>query len=727
MQQPGDHIDIWVVERALGSGGMGSVYRCHNRSASRILAAVKGLDTGLRRHPESEARFVREAEILFHLDHPNIVKVRNVRTDTDPPYLEMEFVEGESLEDHLQRGPLSQSRGLKLMRQCSSALCYLHEQGVCHRDIKPANLLIQPDGVVKLVDFGLAVEMDATRITQQGMAFGTVSYAPPEWIAPDRLDARLWDVYALGVVFFEALTGALAFPVSGQGSSRQQAMQVIVGKQGHPPLDPGPRFHDSVRSLIRDMTHADPEQRLGSMAAVKQRVRALPEGSVDAFASPAPHPGRPPSTWPPGTSDPTEPAGPQTAEVTQPPHRPAIPAQTNSFRVSRRTGLFAAALLLLFLVAGMGATGVGLAALVSYTQRSSSRDVEIKVQGPEQVDVQLGSLVANEREGPTLRFAQVPIGQTLEARWATGGSGCEVLACFGEGCPVWCAHGSVPIEIVQGSEILRRSITVPEPSTHSVTLLLPGLEEHRGEPPVGTLGDRVGVPIEEGLRFDEVLPGRHPLRLRIGTCGLEVPACGPGGASECPEGCSAYDGDLEVPWDGFATPPSRELAAPASRPSSKSPRQPAGATGSAGTQDPGATEAATTAIAPATPKLSGQITVAQFSEWLESHPSWQRGGVNGSQQGQNYLRNWDGATPWGALSAADAVFVSHRAARSYCSSVFGTDLPDLYGTDEIEHGQLEWRRLESSPDKPVMRSRDQKLELGVENGTAGGTFRCIRR
>ena len=98
MFKPGDTIDAWTVERQLGSGGMGSVYLCRNRGARRILAAVKVLDSRLDASPKVRARFVREAELLFSLQHPNIVKVRNVRMDATPPYLEMEFVEGPNLD-----------------------------------------------------------------------------------------------------------------------------------------------------------------------------------------------------------------------------------------------------------------------------------------------------------------------------------------------------------------------------------------------------------------------------------------------------------------------------------------------------------------------------------------------------------------------------------------------------------------------------------------------------
>lgn len=273
MLEQGDLIDIWVVERKAGSGGMGSVYRCHNQRATRILAAIKVLETGLRREgSDAEARFIREAEILFALDHPNIVKVRNVRIDHDPPYIEMEFVQGQSLEALLRYGAMEPAQAMDLMGQLAGALRYLHAQGIRHRDVKPANVLVQGNGVAKLVDFGLAIETQGTRLTQAGMTFGTVSYAPPEWIKPDSLDPVLWDIYALGVMYWEMLTGQVAFPVSGKGSARQQAMAVIVAKQAHDPLDPGEGFTSELRALIRSMTEPEPSARPASMAEVAQRL-----------------------------------------------------------------------------------------------------------------------------------------------------------------------------------------------------------------------------------------------------------------------------------------------------------------------------------------------------------------------------------------------------------------------------------------------------------------------
>lgn len=299
--RPGDRIDVWVVESALGSGGMGSVYRCHNHSATRILAAVKVLDSALRKVPEAELRFVREADILGQLDHPNIVRVRNVRTDSDPPFIEMEFVAGDSLDDRIRRGPSPYRAVLPILQQCASALAYLHARGICHRDLKPANVLVTPDGLIKLVDFGLAFEIDASRLTQAGTTFGTVSYAPPEWITPDGMDPMSWDVYALGTIVVELLTGSYAFPVSGKGTARQQAMQVVVAKQGHAPLDPGPVAPPELRRLLAEMTTSDPERRLRDAAEVLRRAAALPSDGDGTSTFP-------PSAYPAGFSPLSEPS-----------------------------------------------------------------------------------------------------------------------------------------------------------------------------------------------------------------------------------------------------------------------------------------------------------------------------------------------------------------------------------------------------------------------------------
>lgn len=268
MYGAGEAIDIWVVERALGHGGMGSVYRCHNRDARRILAAIKVLDYGLKRSAKARARFVREAEILFSLDHPHIVKVRNVRLDADPPYLEMAFVEGGSLERRILGGPVPATEVMTWLKQLASALDYLHTRGIRHRDVKPSNVLVDPNGHVTLVDFGIATEADGGTLSESGQAMGSVAYVPPEWVHMGGLDPVRWDIYALGVCMFEALTGQTAFGVPSGGMSTQRFYQVLTAKQGHPPLDPGREQPFGLRELVRAMTHSDPAERLATASAV---------------------------------------------------------------------------------------------------------------------------------------------------------------------------------------------------------------------------------------------------------------------------------------------------------------------------------------------------------------------------------------------------------------------------------------------------------------------------
>lgn len=266
----GDAIDVWIVDHALGQGGMGSVYRCHNRNAPRILAAVKVLDPTLRRSDGAKQRFVREAEILFRLDHPNIVKVRNIRMDGATPYLEMEFVDGIDLENRLATGHFSLPDAIAVIRQLLSALSHIHSKGVQHRDVKPANVIMQSDGKIKLVDFGIAAETDAARLTMGSQAFGSVCYVPPEW-GDARIDPVLWDVYSAGLLISEILTGKQAFMVEPGASYQQGVVALLREKQNTPAIELPPRFPEALCDLVREMTRAEPERRMRDLSAA-QRV-----------------------------------------------------------------------------------------------------------------------------------------------------------------------------------------------------------------------------------------------------------------------------------------------------------------------------------------------------------------------------------------------------------------------------------------------------------------------
>lgn len=296
MLQPGEQIDIWVIDRRLGSGGMGSVYACHNRNAARIRAAIKILN---RPDSTDQHRFVREAEILYALDHPGVVKVRNVRLEHEPPYIEMAFVEGRALSEWVATGPSPTAQVLDVAQQLVRTVAWLHGRQVFHRDIKPPNIIADQQGRVTLVDFGLALEGGGRRVAQGNRLFGTVAYAPPEWVDPLRADPALWDIYSLGVTLHEMLTGKEAFKVPSHGNPLEIAVKVMREKRSGGPLDPGPDYPAVFRELIRGMTEPDEANRLLDLDAASRELEALARELPPrplAFTA-----ARPRSTWEPSS------------------------------------------------------------------------------------------------------------------------------------------------------------------------------------------------------------------------------------------------------------------------------------------------------------------------------------------------------------------------------------------------------------------------------------------
>ena len=195
----------------IGPGGMGTVYRARQLRLDRDVA-VKILHTDLATTPSFTERFEREARTLARLDHPNIVRVHDFGHRGGLYYLVMELVDGVNLRDTLQAGSVEPDEALAMVPQICSALQYAHDQGVVHRDIKPENILIDRDGSLKVADFGLAKLVGNTtepRITATDQVMGTPHYMAPEQIErPDEVDHRA-DIFALGVVFYELLTGEL--------------------------------------------------------------------------------------------------------------------------------------------------------------------------------------------------------------------------------------------------------------------------------------------------------------------------------------------------------------------------------------------------------------------------------------------------------------------------------------------------------------------------------------
>ncbi|MBX3181389.1 MAG: protein kinase [Polyangiaceae bacterium] len=213
----GQRIDQrYQVEAVLGEGGMGTVYRVRHATLGRYFA-LKVLKKELAGEADLSARFIREAKAAASVSHPNVVQITDFgRIDNGQPYFVMEMLEGRSLGWLIHHGgSIPAARAVRILRQVAEALAAAHAQGVVHRDLKPDNIHIgdavgaQGD-LVKVLDFGLAKVAGASRLTRQGMVFGTPHYMSPEQAAGEATDHRA-DIYALGVVMYEVFTGRVPF------------------------------------------------------------------------------------------------------------------------------------------------------------------------------------------------------------------------------------------------------------------------------------------------------------------------------------------------------------------------------------------------------------------------------------------------------------------------------------------------------------------------------------
>ena len=200
----------YKIISVLGEGGMGTVYLAEHTNFDRKVA-IKAIHPHLAKNDEIRQRFKNEAATMARLQHPNIVSLYDYFVDDEGLYLIMELVEGVELESYLRNigSPLDEDVSTAFMKQLLDAFSHAHEKGVVHRDIKPANILITNDGIIKVLDFGIAKIVDGDgmhNMTKTGTQIGTVYYMSPEQVQGKRVDARS-DIYSLGVTFYQMLTG----------------------------------------------------------------------------------------------------------------------------------------------------------------------------------------------------------------------------------------------------------------------------------------------------------------------------------------------------------------------------------------------------------------------------------------------------------------------------------------------------------------------------------------
>ncbi len=208
--EPGSPFGPYRIVEPLGRGGMAVVYRAHDPSLERDVA-LKVLPPEFLHDSNFAERFRQEARVAARLEHPHVLPVHAFGIEQGRPWMAMRLVEGGSLADRLRRGPLPPAQAASLLREIASALDYAHSKGVVHRDVKPANVLLDEAGRAYLADFGIARLLEGSSVaTQTGLVQGTPSYMAPEQALGSKVD-HLADVYALGVVAFECLTGRVPY------------------------------------------------------------------------------------------------------------------------------------------------------------------------------------------------------------------------------------------------------------------------------------------------------------------------------------------------------------------------------------------------------------------------------------------------------------------------------------------------------------------------------------
>ncbi len=227
----GQRIAHYEILEKLGGGGMGVVYKAHDLKLKRTVA-LKFLPLHLSRHDEAKKRFVQEAQAASALDHTNICTIYEINeTDEGQLFIAMAYYEGETLKKKIARGPLPLDEALGYAVQMARGLSKAHAQGIVHRDVKPANVIVTNDGVVKVVDFGLAKVLDLNlNLTRTGAVMGTVAYMSPEQARGEWVDHQT-DVWSLGIVLYEMLTGERPF-----NSDYELAIIYSILSQGPPPL-----------------------------------------------------------------------------------------------------------------------------------------------------------------------------------------------------------------------------------------------------------------------------------------------------------------------------------------------------------------------------------------------------------------------------------------------------------------------------------------------------------
>ena len=294
--EAGTKLGSYEILAPLGAGGMGEVYRARDTQLGREVA-IKVLPEEFTRHRQKLARFEREAELLAALNHPGIATLHGLEKVKGKPFLVMELVEGETLAERIARGPLPVDEALTLSQQIAEAVEATHEKGVIHRDLKPANIKVDPEGHVKVLDFGLAkafadevpegelsasptLSRDATRA---GVILGTAAYMSPEQAKGKVVDKRS-DIFSFGAVLYEMLAGKRAFGGEDVSDVLASIIKLDIDWKALPSdLDP------RVPKLLSRCLKQERKKRLRDVGDVRNEIEEI---IAEPAAAPQPATGR---------------------------------------------------------------------------------------------------------------------------------------------------------------------------------------------------------------------------------------------------------------------------------------------------------------------------------------------------------------------------------------------------------------------------------------------------
>jgi eukaryotic-like serine/threonine-protein kinase len=289
----GKRLGAYEVTAKLGAGGMGEVWRARDTKLGREVA-LKVLPESLAGDTERLQRFEREAQLLASLNHPHIAAIYGIEDSTDTKALVLELVEGETLQERIERGAIPLEDALPIARQIAEALEAAHERGIVHRDLKPANVKIQPDGGVKVLDFGLAKALDTSMPaatssnsptlmnsptltaagTQLGIILGTAAYMSPEQAKGRSVDKRA-DIWAFGVLLYEMLTGARLFSGDSVVETLSAVMREPIDLERLPRSTPL-----RLREILRRSLEREPKQRLRDIGEARIALAELERGGA---------------------------------------------------------------------------------------------------------------------------------------------------------------------------------------------------------------------------------------------------------------------------------------------------------------------------------------------------------------------------------------------------------------------------------------------------------------